>query len=366
MPPPTVDPVRYQACTEHNIGTLPQLARLGSDERFAIDVVSTVLPFKTNNYVVDQLIDWDAAPDDPLYTLTFPRMGMLQSDDFAEIASLHRNEVPPVELRAAADRIRLTLNPHPAGQLEHNVPEFEGERLGGMQHKYRETVLFFPSQGQTCHAYCTFCFRWPQFIGVDELHFGMRESETLIAYLRQHPEVSDVLITGGDPLVMRSHLLARYLEPLIEARLPNLTSIRIGTKALSFWPHRFLTDEDADDLLALFRRITGAGLHLAIMAHFNHPRELEPEPARLAIERLQDARAQLRTQSPLLRHINEAPEVWSRLWREQVRLGMVPYYMFVARDTGAQHYFELPLVRACDTHVERQQPPTLRVHDHRV
>ncbi|NIP15323.1 MAG: lysine 2,3-aminomutase, partial [Pseudomonadales bacterium] len=70
-----------------------------------------------------------------------------------------------------------------------------------MQHKYRETVLFFPAAGQTCHAYCTYCFRWAQFVGIDELKFASRQADSLVAYLERHPEVTSVLITGGDPLV---------------------------------------------------------------------------------------------------------------------------------------------------------------------
>jgi L-lysine 2,3-aminomutase len=145
---------------------------------------------------------------------------------------------------------------------------------------------------------------------------------------------------------MHARNLTRYVLPLLEARLSNLKTIRIGTKSLSYWPYRFLTDEDAQEVLSLFRRITGSGLHLTIMAHFNHPRELSTDAVKEAIGRIRATGAEIRTQSPLLRHINDRPEVWSEMWREQVRLGCVPYYMFVARDTGAQHYFGVPLVRA--------------------
>ena len=84
--------------------------------------------------------------------------------------------------------------------------------LAGVQHKYKETVLFFPSAGQTCHAYCTFCFRWPQFVGMEELKFDARASADLATYLRRHAEVTDVLITGGDPLVMNARSLTDYIE----------------------------------------------------------------------------------------------------------------------------------------------------------
>lgn len=250
------------------------------------------------------------------------------------------------EIKNAANEIRHQLNPHPAGQLEHNVPKLDDQRLKGMQHKYRETVLFFPSQGQTCHAYCTFCFRWPQFVGMNEFKFAMKESELLVKYLKENPEATDVLFTGGDPLVMKTKLLSAYIDALLSGDIPNLKTIRIGTKALAYWPYRFLTDNDAKELLDLFKKVSDSGIHLAIMAHFNHPKELDTEAVKIATAELRKTGAQIRTQSPVLKHINDSPDVWAEMWRKQVDLGMIPYYMFVARDTGAQDYFAVPLVRA--------------------
>jgi KamA family protein len=339
-------PLRYQAYTLQNFRELPQVRRLSDEEIEAIEVVGRVLPFKTNSYVVNELINWDDVPNDPIYVLNFPRRDMLRPDHFEEMAALVRGGAKKAKVQLVANRIRRELNPHPAGQLDHNVPTLAGSRLSGMQHKYRETVLFFPSNGQTCHAYCTFCFRWPQFVGMEDLRFATRETELLVTYVREHPEVSDVLFTGGDPMVMQSGNLANYIRPLVEARIPNLRTIRIGTKALGYWPYRFLTDEDAHEVLDLFRMVSRSGVHLAVMAHFNHPRELETEAAREAIARIRETGAQVRAQSPVMRNINDSADVWSRMWQEQVRLGCIPYYMFIARDTGAQHYFSVPLVRA--------------------
>ncbi|HEY5658131.1 MAG TPA: lysine 2,3-aminomutase, partial [Myxococcota bacterium] len=259
---------------------------------------------------------------------------------------LLRRDAPAETLRAAAREIQLRLNPHPAGQMELNVPSWGGRKLPGMQHKYRETVLFFPSQGQTCHAYCTYCFRWAQFVGMDELKFADHETRSLRGYLKEHPEVSSVLFTGGDPLIMRASKLRRYIEPLLSPSLSHVTSIRIGTKATSYWPHRFLSDPDADDLLRLFEDVRRAGRHMALMAHYSHPRELETRPAQEALRRIADSGAVVRTQAPLLRHVNDSPALWAEMWRLQARLGAVPYYMFVARDTGPKQYFEMSLARA--------------------
>ena len=158
----------YRAFAQHNFRQIPQINNLTPEQIEDIEVVSHVLPFKANNYVVDQLIDWNNVPDDPIFTLTFPRRDMLIPEHYERMRSVLRSGASRDEIKKTAMEIREELNPHPAGQLEYNVPMIEGMKLTGMQHKYRETVLFFPSQGQTCHAYCSFCFRWPQFVGMDE------------------------------------------------------------------------------------------------------------------------------------------------------------------------------------------------------
>lgn len=319
---------------------------MSEEKQFEIEVVGNVLPFKTNNYVVDQLIDWNDLKD-PIFILTFPQKEMLKPKHFKKMATALRNGYDKKQVMSIANEIRMQLNPHPAGQMEHNIPKLkDGTKLYGMQHKYKETILFFPSQGQTCHAYCTFCFRWPQFVGIDELKFASREIALLIQYLREHPEVSDVLFTGGDPLIMKTRILAEYINALVDAELPNLRTIRLGTKALSYWPYRFLTDDDADDVLKLFENVVKKEIHLAFMAHFNHPVELSTQAVKEAIYRVRKTGAQIRTQSPLMTHINDDPQAWAEMWQKQVALGCVPYYMFVARDTGAQEYFGVPLVRA--------------------
>jgi KamA family protein len=336
----------YKSYMLHNFRSIPQVQNLPDDVVEAIEVVGSVLPFKTNNYVVENLIDWNNIPDDPIFILTFPQKGMLLPHHYEKIKGVVKSGASKSEIKNVADEIRLELNPHPAGQLEHNVPIIEGEKLFGMQHKYRETVLFFPSQGQTCHAYCTFCFRWPQFVGMDDLKFASKQAEHLVDYIKEHKEVTDVLFTGGDPLIMKTKHLEYYVRPLIEANIENLKNIRIGTKALGYWPYRFLTDDGADDLLKLFEDVKKAGKHLAFMAHFNHSVELEGEMVAEAISRILKTGAIIRTQSPLLKHINYDPRVWANMWKKQVALGCVPYYMFIARNTGAQHYFSIPLVDA--------------------
>ena len=342
------DERKYRVFTRKDIDSIPSLSALSERFRNSMKAVSTVLPFRVNNYVIEDLIDWSNIPEDPIFQLTFPQPEMLDEQDFKKVYDLVARGAPADQLKAAARKIQLKLNPHPAGQIDLNVPTLGGERLEGMQHKYRETVLFFPAAGQTCHAYCTYCFRWAQFVGLDHLKFASRQADNLVAYLEQHPEVSSVLITGGDPMVMKSSVLRRYIEPLLDAKLEHVQSIRIGTKAPAYWPYRFVTDRDADDLLRLFDEVRRAGRHMAVMAHYSHPHEIETPIARAAIRRIKRTGAIVRTQAPLIRHVNDSPQVWSSMWRTQTRLGAVPYYMFIERNTGPKHYFEVPLARALE------------------
>ncbi|HEX3778650.1 MAG TPA: lysine 2,3-aminomutase [Pseudonocardiaceae bacterium] len=343
---------RMRAVPGPRLAKLPQLQRLDPQLRRDIEVVSAVLPFKVNNYVLDELIDWDAAPDDPIYRLTFPHRDMLPDAMFDEIAALLDRDADKAELRAAVARARLHLNPHPGDQLEANVPMIGAERANGLQHKYRETVLVFPSQGQTCHSYCGYCFRWAQFIGDAELRQAMPGPQTALRYLADHREVSDVLFTGGDPLIMSTDRLRAYLQPLLQPGFEHIRNIRFGTKSLSYWPYRFTTDDDADDLLDLFELATRAGKHVAVMAHLSHGGELRTEAVESAIRRIRDTGAVIRAQAPVVHHVNDDPAVWSDMWRRMTNLGVVPYYMFVERDTGASQYFQLPLRRAVDIYRE--------------
>ncbi len=286
---------RFRAYAAKHLDELTARAGLDASERLAVKAVATVLPFRANEYVVERLIDWDAAPDDPIYRLIFPQADMLPGPDVSQIAGL--------------------------------------------------LAQVFPKQGQTCHAYCTYCFRWAQFVDEPDLKMATSDMTKVIAYLRQHPEVTSVLITGGDPMIMGAGVLRRYVEPLLDPQLGHVESIRIGTKSLGYWPQRFVTDPDADETLGLFEEVVAADKSLALMAHFSHPRELEPSLVAEAVRRIRSTGAVIRTQAPLIRSINDDPGIWAGLWRTQMRMGMVPYYMFVERDTGPQGYFAVPLAR---------------------
>ncbi|MCK9899585.1 lysine 2,3-aminomutase [Parafrankia colletiae] len=337
---------RFRARGPKDIDEIASRYGLPGEVGETVRLVSKVLPFRVNDYVLANLVDWDRVPDDPMFQLFFPQRGMLTETDEKLLRSVYHEGASPAEIKAAVADIHARMNPHPSGQMQLNVPSQDGEDLPGMQHKYRETVLYFPGSGQTCHAYCTYCFRWAQFVGDADLRFAAPGPDRLVAYLAHHPEVSDVLVTGGDPMIMSTERMRAHLEPILAVE--SVRTIRIGTKSVAYWPQRFVSDADADDLLRLIEQVVASGRTMAIMAHYSHPVELSTEIAQRALSRIRATGAVVYCQAPLVAHVNDDAQVWARLWRAELAAGAVPYYMFVARDTGPHEYFKVPLARMAE------------------
>lgn len=338
--------LKYRSYTADNIHALPQYRKIPEELLHIIKTVAAVYPFRVNSYVTENLIDWSNIPEDPMFRLSFPQAEMLDSEDFSRMSDLIKAGELSETVRQHAREIQLLQNPNPAGQMELNTPRLDDEVLHGIQHKYRESVLFFASEAQICHAYCTYCFRWPQFSGLENLKFANNDVSLLVDYLKEHPEVKDVIFTGGDPMVMSTDQIKKYIQPVLN--IPTVKTIRIGTKALSWWPYRFTSEKDAGELLGFFEEIVSSGKHLAIMAHISHPREIETSVAIEAIRHIRSTGAVIRSQSPIVRYVNDDARTWETIWQKQLKLGIVPYYMFLERDTGAKHYFEIPLAQAVE------------------
>jgi len=141
----SISPRKYRVYKAADIDSIPGMQRFGEAERSAMRAVAQVLPFRVNNYVTEELIDWGRAPDDPIFQLTIPQPGMLAPSDLQLLTGAMGAGADNARVRQFAREIQVRMNPHPAGQIELNVPKVGGEALPGMQHKYRETVLFFPS-----------------------------------------------------------------------------------------------------------------------------------------------------------------------------------------------------------------------------
>ena len=170
------EPSRRKICTHL---ARPTVCRRSTCVRCS--VVAEVLPFRVNRYVVEELIDWDRVPEDPIFQLTFPQEGMLEPEHFSKMADTLRAG-GDVSCARSQTRFAEALNPHPGDQLALNRPIVDGSPVPGVQRKYRETVLVFPAQGQTCHAYCTYCFRWPQFV-MKDLKFANAEVERFTDFI---------------------------------------------------------------------------------------------------------------------------------------------------------------------------------------
>jgi KamA family protein len=338
--------MKYKAFTRKNIEEIAERKNLSDKLIEDIKIVSLVFPFRVNNFVLEELICWENIPHDPIFKLNFPDKEMLKEKHYNMLKNAIDKDKSKLEISNLINEIHLQLNPHPGGQLEYNIPKTNGGELNGIQHKYSETVLAFPKEGQICHAFCTYCFRWPQFVRQNGLKISLKDPDKLVNYIQENEEISDVLFTGGDPLTMKASRLSKYINPILEAEISHLNTIRIGTKALSYWPYRFISDPDTKDILRLFREISDSDLHLTIVANLNHPNELKTEALKKAVQNIQETGAIIRTQTPLLRHINNNSNCLATMWRRQVNMGMVPYYLFIARDTGAKHFFDVPLVKA--------------------
>jgi L-lysine 2,3-aminomutase len=183
---------------------------------------------------------------------------------------------------------------------------------------------------------------------MSDYKMALKQAEVSAEYLKRHPEITDVLFSGGDPMVMNAGRLKIYIDALLNSGFSNLRTIRIGTKSLSFWPYRYLTDKDSEKILELFRKVTDSGIHLSIMAHINHYREMSTGAFREAVKRIRQTGAVIRSQSPVLNHVNSSSAIWEKMWVDQVNLGIIPYYMFVPRNTGSHRFFSIPLVKAYD------------------
>lgn len=311
-----------------------------------MEVVAEVLPFKVNNYVLDELIDWTAVPADPIFRLTFPHREMLPSHMYDRVVQLLEGGGDITSYRSTIDGFRRELDPYLGDKPQRNRPLDDTGFIDGLMHKYSDSVLFFPTQGQTCHAYCAYCYRWGQLVGSWDIKQQVKEIDRVFAYVSRHREISDVLMSGGDPMIMSADTLERYINPLLGPEAAHVRTIRFCTKALSYWPYRFTTDPDADALLRLFERCVQSGRHIAIMAHISHVRELQTPPVLEAIRRLKATGVVIRAQGPIVRGINDSVDAWTDMWGECVRHGIVPYTMYVERGTGAGNYFSVTLAKA--------------------
>ncbi len=280
------------------VRTVDQIPNIPEAEREKLRKVAEKYVFRANDYYLG-LINWDD-PNDPIKQLIIPR-----EEELNEWGRLD-----------ASNEAAVTVIP-------------------GVQHKYPHTVLLLCNE--VCGAYCRYCFRKRLFM--DENDEVVNDVSAGIEYIRAHPQVTNVLLTGGDPLLMSTRRLVEIFEQL--RAIPHVRIIRIGSKMPAFDPWRLLKDQDLQDAL---RKYSTPRKRIYLMAHFDHPRELT-DPAVEGIDTFIKCGVICVNQCPMIKGINDDPDVLSEMFRELSFIGCPPYYLFQGRPTAGNDPYKIPIVR---------------------
>ncbi len=233
----------------------------------------------------------------------------------------------PIRKMCIPDAMEFSL-----GGVKDTSGEADNTVIQGMQHKYRQTALILSTN--QCAMYCRHCFR-KRMVGLDG-----DETATLIPemaqYVREHPEINNILISGGDAFLNSNQVIRKYLECFSD--IDTLDFIRFGTRTPVVLPQRVTEDPE---LLSILREY-GEKKQIVIVLQFNHPKELTEEAIK-AIRLLKEAGCVLRNQTVLLKGVNDNPEVLASLMNKLVSRGVVPYYIFQCRPVeGVQNQFQVP------------------------
>lgn len=273
-----------------------QVRWLSAQEIESLTPITESFAFRANEYYLS-LINWDD-PNDPIRKIIIP--------DGTEPAEW--GDVDP-------------------SQEEIYV------RVPGLEHKYTSVAVVLTTP--CCGGYCRFCFR--KRIHMKGNQEMVRDLNKVIDYIRAHREISEVLLTGGDPLVLSTDRLDKMVSRFWE--IPHIRIVRIGTKMPAFNPYRILDDPA---LLAMFKKCSSRKRRIYIMSHFNHPRELT-DPAIESVTLLMKAGATVANQTPLIRGVNDTPEILVELFQKLSVIGVPPYYVFQCRPAVGNKPYVVPI-----------------------
>ncbi|MDO5037423.1 MAG: KamA family radical SAM protein [Tissierellia bacterium] len=216
--------------------------------------------------------------------------------------------------------------------------EGDNTKLAGVQHKYRQTALVLSTN--ICFMYCRHCFR-KRLVGTTQDEIIDRLDQAL-DYIGSHPEIDNVLITGGDALTLSNENIARYLRAL--SALDQLDFIRFGSRIPVVFPQRIYEDPELLDLLKTYNQKK----RILLVTQFNHPREITQKAIK-AIQALKDQRIDVFNQTVLLKGVNDHPDTLAQLMKSLSRQRMVPYYIFQCRPVKhVKNHFQVPLTRGVD------------------
>lgn len=214
------------------------------------------------------------------------------------------------------------LNP---GELTWDPLNEEGDSpVTGIVHRYPDRCLFLVTS--YCPLYCRYCTRKRKWVDEDGTT-GQRKIEKMIEYVADHPEIRDVIVSGGDPL----SLSLTYLEKILVGlrAIPHVEIIRFGSRVPVFLPQRI--DSEMTSLLEKYHPIW-------INTHFNHPNEITPESA-AACDRLLRAGIPVNNQAVLLRGVNDCPYTMRDLVQGLMKIRVRPYYLYLCDQVmGAEHF----------------------------
>lgn len=349
--------MKFQAYNSSSFTKNPYFSKIPDKEKNEFLVLSLVHHFKTNNYVLENLINWSKVPADPIYKLVFPRKEMISNSDFELLRDLQHSGQNGNLITELAGIIKKKLAPKFV-QASESIPYFEGKRVQGAYRNFAKILNLFPSpMVRSCHTYCNYCYCWNLFNNPEiQKSTSYSDPMTPLGFLKSNPEISEILFTGADPLIISAGNLRKFVAPILE--LKSIDSIRINTKSIAWWPFRFTQDKDADDLIEVFKTIQSSGKHLTLTAHFTHPRELEHPEVAKAVQRIRNTGAIIRTQGPLIRGVNDSAKDWAEMWTRQIKMGMIPYYMFMEADHHPQQCFRVPMAEALQIFQDAQKITT--------
>jgi lysine 2,3-aminomutase len=299
-------------------------------------------------------INWKNFNNDSVFQLVFPQPGMIL-EETTKLYLLAKNDEERQKIIAS---YMVKTNPHD-GKQKLNRPFYlksDGKPalVDGSQHKYPQCQLIFDQTTQSCFAFCSYCFRHAQVRG-DEDMFVQKDINQVHDYIKQHKEMTDMLLTGGDAGMMPYDRLEKYVLPVIEdPELLHVRTIRIGTRVLTFHPELILTSE-YNKMLKLYKKLNDNGVQVVVMAHFSTPREILNPSTIAAIRRLRANGVVVKSQSPIMNHISlftdkngkvdidRSAQNWIDLANILAMLSVGFHSMYCARPTGEHHYFSAPL-----------------------
>jgi len=217
--------------------------------------------------------------------------------------------------------------------LEDPLYEDEDSPVPGLTHRYPDRVLFLVTN--QCSMYCRYCTR-RRFSGQVGMAVPKKQIDRAIEYIRQTPEIRDVLLSGGDALLINDHSLEYILSNL--RQIPHVEIIRIGTRAPVVFPQRI-----TDELCAILKKYHPIWLN----THFNTPFEITPDSKR-ACEKLVDAGVPVGNQTVILAGINDSPQIMKKLMHELVKMRVRPYYMYQCDLSEGIGHFRTPVAKGIE------------------